>query len=184
MSLEGINADLERFSKLKLWYKLLPVEGTEFLAFPWKGEQLSNVYTIPEGYDDDRVHWHFIESEKIEEMPLSGKAKEFIMRNPIRFNCFLRGVEEGGHIRGECQINADELEIVKRKYQEEYGYSDLKRIWITEHTMQLAIAKVILTKIHCFLSEHKYLSPKVGRKTKKLLRKLSQGNICRDSSEL
>lgn len=85
--------DLQRFSKLHLWFKLLPLEGKNFIIFPWKGEQPKNYINPETDVNDTEYHWHFWESERIEEIPISGIGKDIIMRRLVNFNSFLWGVQ-------------------------------------------------------------------------------------------
>ena len=108
-----IKKDLVRFSTLHLWFKLLPYEGREYLAFPWKGEQPRNCISprVNDSESED-YHWWFWDAEYIEEIPVSGIAKDIIMRRPVVFNCFFRGIEGAGshkYLRG--------LSVIKRRQE-------------------------------------------------------------------
>ena len=94
----NIQKDLFRFSKLHDWYRLLPLEGTNFLMFPWQGQQPKNDIN-PEVTDNLRYHWRIWDSGCINEIPITGRGKEIIMQHRVKFNCFLRGLDnigEGG----------------------------------------------------------------------------------------
>ena len=84
--------DLYRFSKLRAWYRYLPFEGRSYLLFPWVGEQPRN-HINPEVSDSEGLHWWVWEADFIDEIPIDGIGKDIIMRRPVKFNCFLRGLE-------------------------------------------------------------------------------------------
>jgi len=88
---EKIRKDVIRYSKLKPWYKTLKCDGSWYLPFPYKGKQPKKPFeTIKKRYE---IHWWFIESEYIDDLPYDGELKEYIMRHSVWFNCFLKGYE-------------------------------------------------------------------------------------------
>ena len=101
--MEGIIiSDLERFSKSRSWFRTLPLQGRKFLVFPWKGQQPYNPFT-PNVEDSEGLHWWVWEADYIDEIPIHGIGKDIIMRRPVIFNCFLRGIDgepDHPHLRG------------------------------------------------------------------------------------
>lgn len=84
--------DLERFAKLIEWHRILPLDGDDFLAFPRHGLQPPHIFK-PEVEDREHLHWWFYDARFISHIPIYGGAKDIIMRNPVRFNIFLRGLD-------------------------------------------------------------------------------------------
>lgn len=97
--LDRLEGDLLRFSKLHLWYQELSFEGKSYLIFPWKGQQPKNHFD-PQVKDSENLHWWLYPASFIDEVPVSGYGKEIVMQNPVILNCFLRGVEKDGTIKG------------------------------------------------------------------------------------
>jgi hypothetical protein len=89
---DGIRRDLLRYSTLRAWYRYLSYEGTSYLLFPWKGEQPKNPIDT-EVVDTGGMHWWVWDASFIDEIPIDGMGKDIIMRHPVVFNCFLRGLE-------------------------------------------------------------------------------------------
>ena len=114
--LENLEYDLLRFSKLHLWYKNLTFEGSSYLIFPWKGQQPKNHFN-PKVPDSERMHWWLYPADFIDEIPIIGYGKEIVMQNATTLNCFLRGVEDDGVIRGWCLIKgrSPKLNSILRK---------------------------------------------------------------------
>ena len=116
----NLEYDLLRFSKLHLWYKNLPFDGQSYLIFPWKGQQPQNHFN-PYISDQERLHWWLYPADFIDEIPVTGYGKEIVMQNAITLNCFLRGIEEDGHIRGWCLIKGRTPKLVSI-LQKRYPY--------------------------------------------------------------
>ena len=103
---EQAKSDIERFAKFHSWYKHLSYEGEDFLIFPWKGQQPRNVIDT-KVEDEENLHWWVWRADFIDEIPVDGMGKDIIMRRPVRFNCFLRGLdgeEPHRHLRGMSVI--------------------------------------------------------------------------------
>ena len=116
--LERLENDLSRFSKLHLWYKNLTFEGQSYLIFPWKGQQPKNHFN-PRVSDPERMHWWLYPADFIDEIPVTGYGKEIVMQNAVTLNCFLRGVEDDGMIRGWCLVKGRTPKlksILQRRY--------------------------------------------------------------------
>lgn len=88
----NIRNDLLRYSQMHAWFRYLTYEGKQYLLFPWRGEQPKN--SIQTEVDDpDGLHWWVWDAHFIDELPIDGIGKDIIMRRPVTFNCFLRGLE-------------------------------------------------------------------------------------------
>ena len=144
----NIQKDIERFSKLHMWYKHLSYDGKEFLIFPWKGHQPKNCFD-PQIEDNINLHWWIYYADFIDEIPLHGRGKEIIMQNPIRFNCFLRGIEIDCHTNGHPYFRG--WFLLKRKYpkinkflRKKYPHvkNDIIEFANIEHFNQLEEAKI------------------------------------------
>ena len=88
----NIRKDILRYSQLHAWFRYLTYEGKSYLLFPWKGEQPKNSIH-PEVSDPVGIHWWVWDAHFIDELPIDGIGKDIIMRRPVTFNCFLRGLE-------------------------------------------------------------------------------------------
>jgi hypothetical protein len=89
---KSIIDDVNRFSRLHMWFRYLPLDGKEYLIFPWKGQQPKNPIT-QEINDKDGLHWWIWDSAFIDEIPIYGVGKDILMRYKVTLNCFLRGDE-------------------------------------------------------------------------------------------
>jgi hypothetical protein len=107
---DEIYEDLYRFSKLRGWFRSLPLSGRSYLLFPWRGQQPRNPFKP--GVDDRYgLHWWIWEADYIDEIPIDGIGKDIIMRRPVKLNCFLRGLD------GEPQRTyLQGWEVIKIKY--------------------------------------------------------------------
>lgn len=112
-----IKKDLERFSKLHLWYKELPLGGRNFILFPWKGQQPKN-YINQLVLDKKEHHWHVWDASRIDEIPISGLGKDVIMRRSVIFNCFLWGASDS--LNGERFIRG--WSVLKQRFPEVKSY--------------------------------------------------------------
>lgn len=89
---DNIRNDMLRYSQLHAWFRYLTYEGKQYLLFPWKGEQPKNSIDS-EVEDPIGIHWWVWDAHFIDELPIDGIGKDIIMRRPVTFNCFLRGLE-------------------------------------------------------------------------------------------
>lgn len=156
MLLTHARADLELFSRMHMWQRELTPSGRQFLAFPWKGRQPKN--ELQRVLDDQStLHWWFWPSERIDELPLSGRAKEIIMERSITFNSFLRGVElapeDQSNIQGVTRgwslmttKHPDLQRVMQMKYPEANG--DTRYYFEQEHEAQLQDALITLHAIY------------------------------------
>lgn len=179
--------DIERFSRLHSWFRHLSFQGKNFLMFPWKGEQPKN-YFQPEVEDHDNPHWWIWDAADIDEIPLSGKAKDLIMRYPVTFNCFLRGTDKdtrgARYVQGWSIIEKINPEISMEIANAHPHIHDITNIVEIEHITQIHEAVIQAHRIYLILAEqcpevlkvenmvshteipHKDLSPSLRRKRK------------------
>ena len=145
--------DLIRFSKLRSWQRYLPLEGRKYLAFPWKGPQPAS--TLDKIEDDNELHWWFWEADFIDEVPIRGKAKEIIMQNSIKFNCFLRGLDKC--LDGTLQIKGvfiiqnrnPNMEDILRGRQDEFGKNiTIEDLIKMDYELQIKKALKTIKKIY------------------------------------
>jgi hypothetical protein len=111
-----IHDDLNRYAKLRAWYRYLSFEGKKYLLFPWKGEQPKNPIN-PEVQDSLGMHWWVWDANFIDEIPIDDIGKDIIMRRPITFNCFLRGLEgdvNNPHLQGWDVIKKNNPNLPKK----------------------------------------------------------------------
>lgn len=94
--------DVNRFSRIHMWFRFLPLEGREYLIFPWKGQQPKNPIN-QDVSDTDELHWWIWDAAFIDEIPIIGVGKDILMRHGVMLNCFLRG----------CELNPDGSIFVK-----------------------------------------------------------------------
>jgi len=133
-----ITSDIERFSKLHLWYKELPFEGHNFILFPWKGIQPQNYLNCEEETED--LTWHIWPSNRIDEIPVSGIGKDVIMRKTVVFNCFLGTIREDStgnmYIMGKSSLEQryPNFETVLKK---KYGNKTVDELILMEHHLQI-----------------------------------------------
>ncbi len=151
--LRNLNQDLLRFSKSHLWYKHLSFEGKSFLIFPWKGQQPQNVFCLGEK-DDSEMHWWIYYADFIDEIPIHGKGKEIVMQNAIILNCFLRGMEEEGVVRGWYMLTNrnSKLKSVLRDQYPHIPASQSELYYQLESMRQLEKAKQTAYSIFNFMS--------------------------------
>lgn len=95
--------DITRFFRLHMWFRYLPLDGKEYLLFPWKGQQPKNAVEH-DTLDTQGIHWWIWDSAFIDEIPISGVGKDILMRYRILLNCFIRGEEDNldgsVHVKG------------------------------------------------------------------------------------
>lgn len=161
----SIHPDTIRFSQFHMWYKTLPFEGRDFLMFPFRGFQPRNDFAKRENQDE--IHWWFLETEYIDELPISGFKKEFIMTHPVTFNCFLRGTEsihDSPVLKGTIEIELNNPGIIKKlraKYptvkkdiKHSPTHDEFAKYAELEHEAQIARAVKIGKKIHKYMQDH------------------------------
>jgi hypothetical protein len=170
--------DFARFSKLHAWYNHLPPEGIPYLIFPWRGEQ-PKTHFDPQVSDDTSIHWWAWDARDINEIPIHGRAKDIIMRNPVYFNCALRGVEtsEGGtYIEGIAAIekNYPDFETTLRAQYPEVR--SLERIFRIESARQIKRAELTATIITSLLEEQAPAWLRVGAERDDELRRSGGGD--------
>lgn len=177
--------DIERFTKLHLWFKLLSVQGKNFIIFPWKGEQHKN-YINPEiDINDTGYHWHFWDADNIEEIPIEGIGKDIIMRRLVNFNCFLWGLdysENGGvYTRGWSIITRryPKLEKTLKKKHNKTLITDIIKI---EQTKQVLEA---LNNIYEIMNEMQKFCPELlGLNYNKMTMSDPTHQICKSNLKL
>lgn len=142
-----IRSDLYRYSKLRAWFRYLPFSGRSYLLFPWVGEQPRN--EIDTSVDDTSgLHWWVWDADFIDELPIDGVGKDIIMRRPVVFNCFLRGLDgdPGGHyLRGLDVIKARNTELPAKV---SFDYA------LGSHEQQLETAIEIAIEIYHLMEEN------------------------------
>lgn len=147
--------DFARFSTLHMWSNHLPPEGAPYLIFPWRGQQ-PKTHFDPQVEDHAAMHWWAWDARDINEIPIHGTAKDIIMRNPVYFNCALRGVEQsenGPYISGIAAIekNYPDFETTLRG-----GYPEirsLEKIFRLESLRQIKRAELTAHIITALLEE-------------------------------
>lgn len=117
-----ITNDITRFFRLHMWFRYLPLDGKEYLLFPWKGEQPKNAVEA-DIVDEQGIHWWIWDSAFIDEIPISGVGKDILMRYRISLNCFIRGEEDNldgtVHVKGwQAIVNKypRAMDILKRRH--------------------------------------------------------------------
>ena len=141
-----IHDDLVRFSKLRSWYRYLPLAGKNFLIFPWKGQQPRNVFN-PDVTDTTGIHWWAWEADFIDEIPISGIGKDIIMRRPVTFNSFLRGLDGDAndpYLKG--------LDVIKNNNPDFSTPKPIKHAH-KEHKRQIDEAIRVAIEIHKLMTE-------------------------------
>jgi len=105
-----------------MWFRYLPLDGKEYLLFPWKGEQPKNAVEA-DIVDEQGIHWWIWDSAFIDEIPISGVGKDILMRYRISLNCFIRGEEDNldgtVHVKGwQAIVNKypRAMDILKRRH--------------------------------------------------------------------
>jgi len=152
MEYMNIEDDVLRFCKSHAWYRTLPLQGKDYLMFPWKGQQPRNTLDL-EVEDPEGMHWWFWDADFIDEIPINGIGKDIIMRRPIKFNCFLRGFDGATENRyfagvGVIRVRFPEVEkelIQKYELQQKRDISFLANL---EHFEQVKNAVYIGSQIH------------------------------------
>lgn len=132
ISLETIQSDVERFSKLHSWYKHLPLDGKEFAVIFEKGDQARNgIY--PEIKDKEGLHASILDLPWLKQYHPERKYTY-----TFKFNCFLRGLEKTGNYRPLLGINSDDY----TKFVQENGYEGCPtaEIFEKEHKRQVDAA--------------------------------------------
>ena len=152
-----IKADIDRFCRLHMWFRYLPIEGKEYLIFPWKGEQPRNPIK-PDVNDIDGLHWWIWDSAFIDEIPISGVGKDILMRHKFQLNCFLRGEEPNPDgttfIKGWSVITAkypDAANSMKDKYpgKQVNDYYRLERLHQVKKMILMAVDIFLAFKSTC-----------------------------------
>ncbi len=92
--LSNVMKDLQVHAQAHRWYMELSLEGSEFVFFPWVGEQPRNMLQSNRK-DPTSMHWWCWPMYRADEIILDEKCKEIVLKHPVKFNCFLGGVEHG-----------------------------------------------------------------------------------------
>lgn len=144
--MSNIAADLERFSRLHSWYLHLPFAGESYLLFPWRGEQPKTPFD-PQVEDKEGIHWWAWDARDIDEIPIDGIGKDIIMRNPVIFNCCLRGVEVAAdgstYVEGFSVIMRNDPEFETSLRANYPGLKSFERMF--EHESYCQISRAVRT---------------------------------------
>lgn len=134
--------DVNRFSRLHMWFRYLPLDGKEYLIFPWKGQQPKNPIT-QEINDKDGLHWWIWDSAFIDEIPIYGVGKDILMRYKVTLNCFLRGdennIDGSVYVKGWAVILSrypHVMDVLRKRYDSRECNDDINMYFKLEKEAQ------------------------------------------------